>query len=70
MSPYKLSLFNPGDDDDRDEIELADELVGRLRERVDADPDLTLGEALRQGIQRVIDTPPGPGLGGSPSAEG
>jgi hypothetical protein len=65
MSPYKLSLFNPGDDDDRHEIELDDELVGKLRETVDADPDLTLSEAIRQGIQRVVDSPPSSGSTGT-----
>jgi hypothetical protein len=60
MSPYKLSLIGPGDDDDRDDIELDDELVGKLKQTVDADPDLTIGEALRRGIQHVVDNPSGP----------
>ena len=55
MSPLKLSLFNPGDD--REEtVELDDDaLVGRLREVVNSDPDLTMEEALRQGLQHVVD---------------
>jgi hypothetical protein len=56
MSPIKLSLTGPGDDDQVVEtVELDDDLVGKLRETVDADPDLTLSEALRQGIQHVVD---------------
>jgi hypothetical protein len=55
MSPVKFSLFNPGDD--REEtVELDDDaLVAKLREVVDATPDLTMAEALRQGIQHVVD---------------
>jgi hypothetical protein len=50
----KLSLFNS--DDDREEtVELADDLAGKLRETVDATPDLTMADALRQGIQHVVD---------------
>ncbi|TFV90604.1 hypothetical protein [Blastococcus sp. CT_GayMR16] len=58
MSPLKLSLFGGGDD--REEtVELDDdELVGKLREVVDAHPDLTLTEALRQGLQHVVDNGP------------
>ncbi len=66
MSPIKLSLI-PSNDDDRTEIvELDDELIGKLRATVDADPDLTLAEALRRGIQHVVDNPPtrkGPSAG-------
>jgi hypothetical protein len=60
MSPYKLSLIGPHDDDDRDDFELDDELVGKLKQTVDADPDLTIAEALRRGIQHVVDNPSGP----------
>jgi predicted transcriptional regulator len=50
----KLSLFNS--DDDREEtVELDDELAGKLREVVDATPDLTMADALRQGVQHVVD---------------
>jgi hypothetical protein len=58
MSPMKLSLFGSGDD--REEtVELDDdELVGQLRQTVDAHPDLTLEEALRQGIQHVVENGP------------
>ena len=54
MSPLKLSLFGPGDD--REEtVELDDDnLVAELREVVDATPDLTMGDALREGIQHVV----------------
>ena len=50
----KLSLFNS--DDDREElVELDDELAGKLRQVVDETPDLTMAEALRQGVQHVVD---------------
>ena len=50
MSPFKLSLINPGNDDPDETVELDDDLVGKLKQVVDADPDLTMAEALRQGI--------------------
>ncbi len=55
MSPVKFSLFDPGDD--REEtVELDDDaLVGELREVVDASPDLTMAEALREGLRHVVD---------------
>ncbi|HLM05775.1 MAG TPA: hypothetical protein VK402_11380 [Blastococcus sp.] len=58
MSPFKLSLFNPDNDDPDETIDLDDELVGKLKQTVDADPDLTIGEAFRRGIQHVVDNPP------------
>ena len=58
MSPFKLSLINPGNDDPDETVELDDELVGQLKKTVDADPDLTLEKALRQGIQHVVDKGP------------
>ena len=58
MSPYKLSLIGPNDDDDRDDIELDDELVAKLRKVVDDNPDLTLADALRQGIIHVAENGP------------
>jgi hypothetical protein len=56
MSPVKFSLFNPGDD--REEtVELDDDaLVDELREVVDATPELTMEEALRQGLRHVVET--------------
>jgi hypothetical protein len=60
MSPLKLSLFGVGDD--REEtVELDDELVSKFRETVDSQPDLTLAEALRHGLQHVVDNPPAKG---------
>jgi hypothetical protein len=55
MSPIRFSLRGPADD--REEtVELDDDdLVGQLREVVDATPDLTMTEALRQGIKHVVD---------------
>ncbi len=58
MSPFKLSLINPGNDDPDETVELDDELVGQLKQTVDADPDLTLEKALRQGIQHIVDKGP------------
>jgi hypothetical protein len=64
MSPIKLSLFNS--DDDREEtVELDDELAGSLRQVVDETPDLTMADALREGIQHVVDKRQ---AGGGPSA--
>jgi hypothetical protein len=58
MSPYKLSLIGPNDDGDRDDIELDDELVAKLKRVVDENPDLTLADALRQGIIHVAENGP------------
>jgi hypothetical protein len=66
MPPIKLSLTGPGDGEDErvlETIELDEDLFGKLREAVDNDPDLTLGEALRQGIQHVVDNRQGPAAG-------
>lgn len=57
MSPMKLSLYGP-EDGFEEHVELDDELVGRLRQTVEADPDLTMGKAIQQGIQHVIEHPP------------
>jgi hypothetical protein len=56
MSPIRFSLRGPGDD--REEtVELDDDdLVGQLREVVDATPELTMTEAVRQGIKHVVET--------------
>jgi len=57
MSPVKLSLVGPGDD--REEtIELDDEIAAKLREVVDAHPDLSLEDAVRQGLEHVIKNGP------------
>ena len=54
MSPLKLSLIGPGDD--REEtVELDDDdLVTEIRQVVDSTPDLTMGDALREGLQHVV----------------
>jgi hypothetical protein len=54
MSPVKLSLFNSGDDREQESVELDDDLVDQLRRVVDAHPDLTMQEALRQGIAHIV----------------
>ena len=58
MSPFKLSLINPGNDDPDETVELDDDLVGKLKQVVDANPDLTMAEALRQGIAHVAENGP------------
>lgn len=58
MSPLKFSMTRPGDDGPDESVEIDDELAEKLRAFVDATPDLTLGDALRQGIQHVVDNPP------------
>jgi hypothetical protein len=58
MSPFKLSLINPGNDDPDETVDLDDELVEQLKQTVDADPDLTLEKAFRRGIQHVVDSGP------------
>jgi hypothetical protein len=58
MSPFKLSLINPGNDDPDETVELDDDLVGKLKEVVDANPDLTMAEALRQGVAHVAEDGP------------
>jgi len=65
MSPFKLSLINPDNDDPDESVELDDATVGKLKQVVDAHPDLTMAEALRQGIVHVAEN--GPTSGGSPS---
>ena len=44
---------------------IVSELMNQLRQVVDASPDLTMTEALRQGIQHVVDRGPvgGPAAG-------
>jgi hypothetical protein len=58
MSPFRLSLINTGNDDSDETIDLDDDLVDQLRQTVDADPDLTLEKALKQGIQHVVERGP------------
>ena len=58
MSPIKLSLIGTADDDINETVELDDELVAKLKRVVDENPDLTLAEALRQGIIHVAENGP------------
>ena len=58
MSPMKLSLIGTADDDINETVELDDELVAKLKRVVDENPDLTLAEALRQGIIHVAENGP------------
>jgi hypothetical protein len=67
MSPLKLSLFNRGDDPEEEVVELDDDdLVTRFRDTVNASPDLTMEDAVRQGLQHIVDQGPtgGPGSSG------
>ena len=66
MSPLKLSLINTDNDEPDETIELDDELAGKLKKVVDETPDLTMAEALRQGIAHIAENGP-TGSGGSPS---
>jgi hypothetical protein len=58
MSPFKLSLINLENDDPDETVELDDDLVAKLKSIVDANPDLTLADALRQGIIHVAENGP------------
>jgi hypothetical protein len=58
MSPLKLSLINTDNDDPDVTVELDDELAGKLQRVVDAHPDLTMGEALKQGVAHVAENGP------------
>jgi hypothetical protein len=53
MSPIKLSLFNPGDDHE-ETVEIDDRLADDLRQVVADTPDLTLEQALREGLEHVV----------------
>ena len=56
--PFKLSLVNLGNNETVESVDLDDALVDQLRGTVDADPDLTIAEALRRGVRHVADTGP------------
>ena len=58
MSPLKLSLINTDNDEPDETIELDDELAGKLKKVVDDNPDLTMADALRQGIAHVAENGP------------
>jgi hypothetical protein len=55
MSPVKLSLFNSDNDDPDESVELDDQLAGDLRQVVADTPDPTTADALREGVQHVVD---------------
>lgn len=60
MPVIKLSIVGQGGDA-VETFELEDALVKKLRDTVDAQPDLTMDEAFRRGIQHIVDSGP---LGG------
>jgi hypothetical protein len=60
MPVIKLSLFNEAGEPD-ETVELDEALAEQFRATVDAQPDLSLQEAFRRGIQHVVDHGP---LGG------
>jgi hypothetical protein len=55
MSPVKFSLRKPGDNREQTVEIDDDDLVGEFSEVVDATPDLTMEEALRQGMRHIVD---------------
>ena len=60
MPVIKLSLFNDAGEPD-ETVELEEALAEQFKATVDAQPDLSLQEAFRRGIQHVVDHGP---LGG------
>ena len=60
MPVIKLSLFNDAGEPD-ETVELDEALAEQFKATVDAQPDLTMAEAFRRGIQHVVDNGP---LGG------
>ena len=58
MSPIKLSLIGTADDDINETVELDDDLVAKLKKVVADNPELTLADALRQGIIHVAENGP------------
>ena len=58
MSPLKLSLFGEKDDDLNETVEIDDELAAKLKRVVDENPELTLADALRQGIIHIAENGP------------
>ncbi len=54
MSPFRLSLINPDNDDPDETVELDDAVVQDLKQVVDSTPDLTMADALREGVQHVV----------------
>jgi hypothetical protein len=55
MSPFKLSLINTGTNEADGSVDLDDQLAEALRRVVDETPDLTMADALREGVQHVVD---------------
>jgi hypothetical protein len=55
MSPFKLSLINTGTDDPDESVDLDDQLAEALRRVVADTPDLTMADALREGVEHVVD---------------
>jgi hypothetical protein len=51
--PIKLSLYGP-EEGAEEHVELDDELAGKLRTTLDAHPDLTMADVIRQGIEHVV----------------
>ena len=56
--PFKLSLVNLGNDEPDEAVDLDDDARRAAPGAVDADPDLTIAEALRRGMQHVVDNGP------------
>ena len=52
--PIKLSLYGP-EEGAEEHVELDDELAGKVRKTLDAHPELTMADVIRQGIEHVVD---------------
>jgi len=51
--PIKLSLYGP-EEGAEEHVELDDELAGKVRRTLDAHPELTMADVIRQGIEHVV----------------
>lgn len=57
MSPIKLSIVG-AEGGSEEHVDLDDDLETRLRKTIEAHPGLTVSEAVRQGIEHVIEHGP------------
>jgi hypothetical protein len=51
--PIKLSLYGP-EEGAEEHVELDDELAAKVRTTLDAHPELTMADVIRQGIEHVV----------------
>ena len=57
MSPMKLSIIGP-EAGFEEHVDLDDDLAARLRKTVEAHPELTVSDLIRQGIEHVAEHGP------------